>query len=146
MEDVASSLFTDENKASSSAFWKPEKVGDRVYGYLISREQRPNRLQPGVDQVVYTLHQLDETLIQVSGRMKLKNKMGAMVARFPQLDHAKLGQLVGIEYIGTKEAKQAGYNPTKLMEVYLKDDFRPDLVPASVDAPPMGMGSDIPFN
>lgn len=145
-QEMEKDLFSEENKSSASNFWKPEKVGDRVFGYLIAIDERPNILQPGTTQKIYTLSQMDGTLINVAGRMKLKRANGQVVAKFPQLDNAKLGQLVGIEYSGDKEASKPGFNSTKLMNIYLKNDFRPDLVPDVTPAPPKdSMSEGAPF-
>jgi hypothetical protein len=138
---MAKDLFAEANEMKSN-YWKPEKVGDKVQGYLVKKDLRPNTLKgPGAVQTVYTLHQEDGTRIDIYGRQ-------GNPAVISGLENCKMGQLVGVKFTEEKPAQKAGYNPTKIVKAYASDDHKPELVVEDVAAPPLGAvgdDNDIPF-
>ncbi len=117
-----SDIFSDENKVKSN-FWSPKAVGASCSGFLVKKELWDNRLKAGAKQTIYHLIQEDGQKILVAGRQ-------GNPAVLSGLENCKLGQKVGVKYVSDKLAQKAGHNPTKIIQVYAADEFRPDLVEA----------------
>lgn len=92
-----------------SSWFKFEKVGDAVYGTLVSR-----RLQPGTDgfqdQWIYELKDPSGNMVNVAVRA---NKTGTV----SRLNKLQTGERVGIIFDKEIPPSKKGYNPTKALSV-----------------------------
>ena len=110
-------VFSDKNKVvPESNFFKFEKVGDSVSGYLVSV-----RLQEGKGaygpQKIFLLEQSDGEEVSVGIAM---SKVGVINV----MRNAKVGQLIGFKFVKTLAPKTPGFQPTKCIDVFLTDEFK----------------------
>jgi len=99
------SIFDEGNKITGS--WASFKtVGDKYEGTLIGRRDSINKLS-GLPQVVYELKGNGETIL-----------IGGKPAIDAQMNHVKLGQIVGFEFTEERAPKVPGHNPTKIIQVF----------------------------
>jgi len=100
------SIFDDKNKVKNNWF-KTLKVGDKIEGTLISVRTINNQLSGG-EQKIYELLLEDGSYMNVGGKPGIDF----------QMQHVKLGQIVGFEFIRETPPKKAGLSPTKIIQVY----------------------------
>lgn len=123
-----------ENEAQNS-FVSWSKEGDYILGTLLSKKEIPSTLpdKKGEMQFVYEVkvkecsyHVLDDKkkvieeaiepeageIISVGGRKMIDSRMA----------HVKIGQVFGLKFVEELPAKTKGYNPTKLIRVYVPKD------------------------
>jgi len=99
------SIFDEVNKITGS--WASFKVvGDKYEGTLIGRRDSINKLS-GLPQVVYELKGDGETIL-----------IGGKPAIDAQMNHVKIGQIVGFEFVEERAPKVPGHNPTKIIQVF----------------------------
>ena len=118
-------LFDGKNKQSNSNFVEWTKIGQRVVGTLVGRDIRPNRLQPGTYQEVYTLVTDEGDVTQVAGRMTVE-KEGKKVKILGGLHKLALAAYVGVEYAADKDVNQP--QPVKILEVYHNGTMKKDVL------------------
>ena len=138
-EQKKSDLFDKGNKQSNSNFVDWKEIGQRVVGTLVGREIRPNRLQPGTYQEVYTLVQDDGDVCQIAGRMTVENE-GKKVKIIGGLHNLKMGAYVGVEYAGDKDVNQP--QPAKILEVYHNGTMKKDVLEKYMGVAAGGSGSE----
>ncbi len=99
------------NKAWGS-WWKREKVGDKVQGYIVDAGFRKAE---GIykDARVITLEQVDKTLINVSIK-----RLDFILSKTNSL---RLGDPLTVVFEEEQASKKAGYNPTKIDGFYGKN-------------------------
>lgn len=125
---------SDENEAKNN-FVAFSEVGDKVLGTLIGKKQTKSTLpdRAGEMQWIYEIkvrecsyHILDDKkkvvedaiepeegeIVSVGGRKMIDSRMARV----------KLGQIVGLKFVEELAPKTKGYNPTKLIKVYLPKD------------------------
>lgn len=101
------SIFDDSNKVKGNWF-KTDVVGNKLEGTLVGKSVRPNRLKKGEDQNVYEILTAEGEIWNVGGKPGID----------AQMKHIKIGQIVGFEFVREEPAKVAGYDPTKIVQVY----------------------------
>jgi len=104
-------LFKEDNVPASN-WWKPEKIGDRIWGTLIETHQKEGRdgFEP---QTVFVLKQQDGTIIKYG----VANSKDYVISR---AGSAEMGDLLGFEFKKEVPSKTKGYSPAKSIEVYIK--------------------------
>lgn len=106
-------IFNPDNKPES-AWFKFEKVGDRVSGVL---EENPRVKEDKTgdfgDQRVFVLRQKDGSTVNVGIRMD----KDFVIQRTNKL---REGDIVGFEFAKEIEPKKKGHNPAKSIEVFVK--------------------------
>lgn len=93
------------NKVEPGNVWKEEKEGDSIWGTL------KNIREGNYDNKVYDI-ETEEGLRTVFGSVVLDDRMAAV----------KMNQDVKIVFTGTSPSKVPGRNPTKLYDVFTKDE------------------------
>jgi hypothetical protein len=101
------SIFDSNNKVTSQ-YWKYPNVGDKIEGTYIDRRVTVNKLKAGAEQIVYTLKTPSGEIWDVYGKPGID----------AQMRNVNLGQIIGFEFIEQKPATQAGFSPTKIVQVY----------------------------
>ncbi len=100
------SIFDDKNKVKNNWF-KALKVGDKIEGTLVSVKTINNQLSGG-EQKIYELLLEDGTYMNVGGKPGIDF----------QMQHVRLGQIVGFEFVKETPPKKPGLSPTKIIQVY----------------------------
>jgi len=104
-------LFKEDNVPSSD-WWKPEKVGDRIWGVLVGTSHKEAR--DGFEaQTVFTLKQEDGAVIKYG----VADTKEYVISR---ASSAEMGDLLGFEFKKEVPSKTKGYSPAKSIEVYVK--------------------------
>ena len=116
------SIFDEGNKLTSDYF-KFTNVGDKVEWTYIDRRVTVNKLKNNEEQIVYTLKTPDGEVTDVYGKAGID----------AQMRNVKLGQIIGFEFIESKPAKQAGYNDTKIIQVYANPKIVDELWMKGID-------------
>lgn len=104
-------LFQDDNVPESN-FFKFEKVGDRVGGILVEVQDKAGK-DPFPAQRVFTLKQKDGALINVGIALHKDYIIG-------RANTAKLGDMLGFEFVKEIPPSNKGFHPAKSIEVYVK--------------------------
>lgn len=146
MDTQPNDLFNEGNVIRSNIKqWK--EIGDFVAGVYVDRQIRiGSKIDPNKISAVYTLMQDDGTPILVYGRMKIKLRQDGeekIVAVIAGLENAKLGQYVGVKYMGDKPTEKG--NPIKLITAFSKGDLHPEVLAkyqASQSGMPMNEGDE----
>lgn len=110
-KDTLDDLFAEDNIPESN-FFKFEKVGDKVGGILVEVQDKPGK-DPFPAQRVYTLKQKDGSLINVGIALHKDYIIG-------RANTAKLGDLLGFEFVKEIPPSNKGFHPAKSIEVYVK--------------------------
>lgn len=113
-------LFKDENIPESN-WMKFEKVGDKVAGVLVEVKDRPGK-DNFPPQRVFVLKQADGTLMNVGISLNRDYVIGRANA-------AKLGDLLGFQFIKEVPSATKGFSPAKSIEVYIKHIEATDQMP-----------------
>jgi hypothetical protein len=126
-----STSWDDESNEAQNNFVSWGQVGDFVYGTLIGVREVKSTLpdRAGELQKIYDIkvkessyHLIDEKkrvieeavtpsegeLVSVGGRKTIDSRMARI----------KLGQVFGLKFTEEQDAKQKGYNPTKIIKVF----------------------------
>lgn len=111
MTDKKDDLFSKENIPESNYF-KFEKVGDRVSGFLVEVKDKPAKDQ-FPPQRVYVLKQHDDSLINVGISLNKDYIIG-------RANTAKMGDLLGFEFMKEIPSATKGFAAAKSIEVYVK--------------------------
>lgn len=109
-EDI-NKVFSDENIPESNWF-KFEKVGDKVAGTLVEVKDRPAKPPFGASRA-FTLKQADGNLVNVSFELKKDYVIG-------RANSAKLGDILGFQFVKEVPSQTKGFAPAKSIEVYVK--------------------------
>ena len=110
-KDVFADLFSEDNKPESNWF-KFEKVGDKVMGYLVAVQDKPG-VDPFPAQRVFTLKRKDGELVNVGISLKKDYIIG-------RANTAKMGDVLGFEFVKEIPSSTKGFGPAKSIEVYVK--------------------------
>lgn len=112
----------DEKNIPESAWFKFEKVGDKISGEVLEMEDKKSSNPTFPDQRVFTIKKTDGEIINVG----LKTTSDYLMTRTKNI---KPGDLVGFEFKKEIPAKVKGYNPAKSIEVYVKHmNKEPDVI------------------
>ncbi len=108
------------------------KVGDWFKGTLTDNSRQiPNQLSPKKEmQTIFefkakggSFHDIVKKQVNAEPTLINKDEFWSFITSKPgilsQLKKAQLGQIVGLKYSSSKEAKQAGYDDAKIIDVYL---------------------------
>lgn len=126
---TAKDLFKEENEMKSS-FVSWGAPGDYFVGTLMSKREVENQLSDKHEmQTIYefkmqegTFHTLDAKKNPVEPAVIINKdevwNVGGKAAVDQQMRNIKIGSVVGMKFIEEREAKQKGYNPTKVIKVY----------------------------
>lgn len=127
--------WDDESNEADNAFVSWSEIGDFVLGTLVGVKETPSTLpdRKGEIQKIYSVkvrecsyHVLDDkkkvvpeaiepdpgSVISVGGRAMIDSRMAQV----------KLGQVFGLKYTEEIPSKTKGYNPTKMIKVYVPKD------------------------
>jgi hypothetical protein len=116
-EDFTEDLFNEENIPESNWF-KFEKVGDKVAGTLVAVTDKPAKdiFKP---QRVFTLKKPNGDLVNVGVAMDKDYIIG-------RANTAKLGDILGFQFVKEVPSATKGFAPAKSIEVYVKHVERPE--------------------
>lgn len=125
----------DEGNLVKSNWVKFSKIGDNIFGTLVSvREQLSNLPdRQGEKQKVYEIkadggeyHDIDGKKQVVEPGVKILPgdvfNIGGSDAVDSQMRNVRIGTKIGIRFDDEKESKTKGYNPTKIKRVYVQKD------------------------
>jgi len=87
------------------------KVGDLIEGTYVDRQEVPNTLKDDATQIRYTLIKEDGSQTDVYGRQGNPAVLSGLEVR-------KLGDKVGVRFDKELEPAKAGFNKTKVINVY----------------------------
>ena len=120
----------DGDSEVKSSFVKFGKIGDKIVGTLIGRRQVPNQLleTAGAMQWLYELkvkegsfHNIIDKVVDKEATVLEKDTVwtvGGKAAIDNAMRNAKIGQIVGFNFVEEKAPKVSGYNPTKVIKVH----------------------------
>ena len=110
-KDEFEDLFNEENKPESTWF-KFEKVGDKVMGYLVEvQDKKGDGEFP--DQRVFSLKDKEGNITKVGISMNKDYVIG-------RANSARLGDILGFCFEKEIPASKKGLRPAKSIEVYVK--------------------------
>jgi len=122
-------IFDEKNKVKSQ-FVSWGKVGDWFKGTLLSMREVNSTLEPGKKNKIYEFrahggefHDLDENkqpipeaIIVVEGDLW---SVGGRASIDNQMRNVKQGTIIGMKFSEVKPAKTKGYNPAKIVNIYI---------------------------
>lgn len=126
-KDPFADLMTEENKPDSNWF-KFEKVGDKVMGFLVGVDDKEGK-DPFPPQRVFTLKNKEGDFVKVGISLKKDYIIG-------RANSAKMGDILGFEFVKEIPNEKKGFNPAKSIEVYVKHIERAEgeeVTPANID-------------
>lgn len=100
-------IFNDSNKVQLNTV-KFKAIGDKVQGTLIGKRMVKNVLKNNEDQIVYDIKLEDGRVASVFGKPGIDF----------QMEHIKLGQIVGFEFTKILPPKNPAFKPTHVIQVY----------------------------
>ena len=106
-------VFVEENKQGSGSFFKFEKIGDKVLGYLVSSKKKEKEGIYG-EQMIYKLEKEDGEMTNVAVKMYTAERVEAA--------GVKRGQQIGFKFEKEFETKFA--NKGKDIGVYITQKFK----------------------
>ena len=122
----------DESNEVKSQWVKWGKLKDFIEGTLVDIREIPNQLPGKEGQMtkIYEIqansgsfHELDEKKNPMDDATVLEKgdvwTVGGKAGIDNQMRNAKIGQTVGMRFIEEKPSKTAGFNPTKVIKVFL---------------------------
>ena len=139
-----SDVFDPKNEVKSNWF-KFGKVGDKISGTLTGTREIPSQLPGKMGEMVRlfeiladsgSYHMLDENKAVIEPAVEIQSGDFYLVSKGPGLDvqmrRAKIGQKVGILFKEVKPSKTKGYNPLKIVKVFL-GEMDPDYMGEGAD-------------
>jgi len=118
---------------SKIPFMKFANPGDYIRGTLLEVSESEDKFakQPGAKQRLYLIKAAVGKYQDETGTIEIKNGDYYFIGGKPSIDKGmklvKVGQIVGVVFIGTKASKEKGYAPAKVFEVR-KLGMDPDFV------------------
>jgi hypothetical protein len=109
-------LFNEANIPESNWF-KFSAVGDKVAGTLVAIEDKPGKDVFG-PQRVFSLKQPDDSIIFVGIPLDKDYVIG-------RANTAKMGDLLGFQFVKEIPSATKGFSPAKSIEVYVKHSMLP---------------------
>lgn len=102
----------DKSNIPQAGFFKFKVPGDKVVGFYVGHTDHPEKdgFKP---QRVYDLKQRDGTIVKVGIALARDYVIG-------RASTAKLGDLLGFEFVKEIPPKTPGLHPAKSIEVYVK--------------------------
>ncbi len=120
MDNSLDDLFKDDNVPESNWF-KFDKVGDRVGGTLVETKDKPASGVFG-PQRVFSLKRADGEIVHVGIPLNKDYVIG-------RANSAKLGDVLGFEFVKEVPSATKGFAAAKSIEVYVKHNESPEEVP-----------------